>query len=144
MGLAESSAEADGRPEQAAAIILSPDGLKQWFQGVNRAEADSNWPTKGSRMRWWAGGGDRWKFEAIVVEDARPLYVVTEVTTPSANSLITHRFDLLPGGRTRYTKRVQPRYRDAASRFVGPLFEFLLRRWVRAEVRRAAALVNAP
>lgn len=78
MGLAESSAEADGRPEQAAAIILSPDGLKQWFRGVNRAEADSNWPAKGSRMRWWAGGGDRWKFEAIVVENALPLYVVTE------------------------------------------------------------------
>ncbi len=142
MGVAEWSAEAEGSPEKAAAIILSPDGLKQWFQGVNRAEAEAGWPAKGTRMRWWVGGGDRWTFTALVTEDARPLYVVTEVQTPSANSLITHRFDPLPGGRTMYTKRVQPRYNAALLRLFGPPLEFFLRRWVRAEVRRAAALVR--
>ena len=144
MGIAESSAEADGAPETVAATILSPDGLKQWFKGVTRVEADAGWPGKGTSMRWWVGRKGRWKFEAIVTEDQRPLYVVTEVKTPSANSRITHRFEPLPGGRTRYTKQVEPRYRSRVMGLFGLPFEFLLRRWVRAEVRRAAALFTPP
>lgn len=61
MGIVGSSAEADGSPEALAAAILSPDGLKQWFKGVTRAEADAGWPGKGTGMRWWVGREGRLK-----------------------------------------------------------------------------------
>ena len=144
MGIVEWSEEAEGPPETVVNAVLSSEGLRRWFLGVNRIEADTDWPAQGTRMRWWVGRRFPWKFEAHVTEDARPLYIVTEVVTPSADSRITHRFDPLPNGRTRYTKRVEPTYRGVANRLLGPVLAVFLRRWVRAEVRRAVGLVKAP
>lgn len=81
-------------------------------------------------------------FSARITEDGRPSRVVMEVVTPSADSRIIHAFDALPGEGTRYTKTVEPRGRSGMSRFMMPLLAFMIRGFVKKEVKRAAAFAD--
>lgn len=125
-------------PTTAAARILGPEGLEGWFEGARVVATDAAWPAAGSRMAWTVGRA-RWRFEAQVVEDRRPASVAMAVRTPSGTSRITHRFEPAAGG-TRYTKEVDF---TPGNRFTGAVMTWGLRRWVRAEVDRAAALASA-
>jgi hypothetical protein len=136
------SADCKAQAAVACSHILSAQGLQAWWIGsVKVAEQDATWPAAGSKMIWKAGGGT---FKARIIEDARPERVVMEVITPSAETKISHSFVALPGGGTRYSKRVyEPRFPSATSRFFSPLIMWMLQFFVKREVKKAAAYADS-
>jgi hypothetical protein len=135
-----SSADCAATPPAACSRILSAEGLAAWWIGhVKITNQDASWPAAGSKMSWKAGGGN---FDAQIIEDARPKRVVMKVVTPSADSTITHSFELLPTGGTRYSKTVTGHFRSAASRFFAPLMMRMLKFFVKKEVSKAAAFAD--
>lgn len=126
-------------PERASAVILAPEALPRWFAGAHDVRADPRWPEAGSTLEWAVGRGGRWRFHARVLENRLPALLRLEVITPSGNSLVTHRFEALPSGGTRYEKEVAL----APGRgLAGRLEPWFLRGLVKREVRRAAMLVE--
>ncbi|MBS3914966.1 MAG: hypothetical protein KG003_10730 [Bacteroidetes bacterium] len=134
------SAKCNVRPDIACKLILSVDGLKAWWIGnITISHMDETWPSPGSKMVWKAGGG---KFQAEITEDSRPAKVVMKVNTPSADSTITHSFDLLPEGGTLYTKTVVGIFRTPISRFFAKPMMWMLQKFVVKEVKKAAQFVD--
>jgi uncharacterized protein YndB with AHSA1/START domain len=119
----------------AYAAVLSPAGLRTWFRGVSTVDIDDAWPKPPGRMTWTVRIAGQ--FVATVIEHDPPRRIVLDVRTPSARSRITHTFDSLPDGKTRYTKTVEPSYRQPARPW-RPALNALLRTEVRREVHRAA------
>jgi uncharacterized protein YndB with AHSA1/START domain len=135
------SYEIDVPPQRAAEMILSPEGTRRWFPGIDALQADEAWPGVGSHMRWTVNKG-RFAFDAKVLENRLPESLTLSVRTPSATSRIVHRFEGLPESRCRYVKTVEPRWHN---RLMGPLLSWLVTGpAVRREVRRAAELASGP
>jgi uncharacterized protein YndB with AHSA1/START domain len=128
-------------PQHAYAAIMSAAGVQEWFGGVSRVDTDPTWPAPGTRMRWTVRAAIR--FEATVATADPPHHVALDVRTPTATSRVTHDFAELPTGHTRYTKTVNPTYRGWA-RAITPVLNLVLRRSIRQEVARAAALPRTP
>lgn len=140
MNPVSASANCMAPPSVASDKILSEEGLKFWWIGnLKVTSIDANWPALGSNMVWDAGGGT---FSAQVTKDNRPYSSELKVSTPSADSIIVNSFEVLPNGGTRYTKSVEPIFRTRMTRFFGPLFVFILRKFVNTEVKRAAAFAD--
>lgn len=141
-GIVSASADCGATVAIACEKILSPEGLQAWWIGGKPKilDCDAAWPSLGTTLRWRAGGGS---FSAQVTEDSRPERVVAEVKTPTANSVITHSFDPLPDGGTRYTKRVEPILRSRLSRALHRPLVAALRWFVPREVARAAAFADS-
>jgi hypothetical protein len=135
------SADTSAPRDRASALILSADGLQKWWIGAVRdVKADPSWPAVGAQMSWVAaGGGYTATFEARVTENRLPELLRQEVKTPSGESVITHRFESLPSGGTRYEKTVEPRYKSWGARI---MLGAMLWWFVRLEVRRAARAAN--
>jgi hypothetical protein len=92
-------------------------------------------------MSWAVGSGERWRFDARVAEAALPSRVVLDVHTPSGRSRVTFAFDALPGGGTRFTKRVE--VLESKGALAALFLRAFLRGAVRREVAKAAALAGA-
>lgn len=125
-------------PGHCFAVVTAPESLPKWFKGAHDVQVANGYPAVGGTMEWAVGKGDRWRFRATVVTDARPGSLVTRVRTPSGESIITQRFDAVAGG-TRYRKTVEFSGGALSRLFVG----FFLPGAVRREVERAAALAMA-
>lgn len=137
------SANCKTSPEVTCARILSEEGLMAWWVGkIKIVDKDISWPALNSKMSWSVMGNSI--FKARVVKDNRPSELIMEVETPSADSLITHTFDLLPDGGTRYTKTVEPKPRSKImGQIIIPLLLFMLHFMVKKEVERAAAYADS-
>lgn len=137
----KASYEIDVPPQRAADVILSPEGTRKWFGGVDSLQADQAWPRVGSHMRWTVGRGKS-AFDAQVIENRLPESLTLVVKTPNAQSRITHRFEGLPESRCRYVKIVEPKWHN---KFIGPFWGWLIiGPSMRREVRRAAELASGP
>lgn len=135
-----SSALCSAKPEIACTKILSPEGLQAWWVGkVIIMELDPLWPAIGTSMSWKAGGGI---FKAEIKKDARPTSVEMQVRTPSADSIISHTFEVQADGKTLYTKSVEPIWHSGFSKLLSGLFIPILRSMVKKEVIRAAAYAD--
>ena len=137
------SANCKASPEVACSRILSEEGLMTWWIGkIKIVEKDNSWPALNSKMSWSVMGNSI--FIARVVKDGRPSQVIMEVETPSADSLITHSFDSMSDGGTRYSKNVEPKPR---SKIMGliiiPLLLVMLHFMVKKEVQRAVAYADS-
>ena len=140
MSIVSSSANCLVPPSVACSKIMSDAGIKAWWIGnIHIKKVDSSWPSVGTQMIWNAGGGT---FSGQITKDQRPASIEMRVSTPSADSIIIHSFEPLSNGGTRYTKSVEPIFRTRISRFFGPLFTFVLRKFVMNEVKRAAAFAD--
>jgi len=140
MSIVSSSANCLAPPTVACAKIMSTEGLKYWWIGnLKIQEIDPTWPAIGSSMKWSAGGGI---FKATVTKDVRPHLVELLVNTPSVDSTIINIFKELPNGGTSYTKSVEPNFRTTITRFFSPMFLFILSKFVKTEVKRAAKFAD--
>lgn len=136
MSIISASANCLAPPYVASSRILSEEGLKYWWIGnIKINTIDPKWPALGSKMSWSSGGGI---FKATITKDARPHLIEMLVNTPSVDSTIINIFKELPNGGTSYIKSVEPNFRTRLTRFLGPLFLFMLRKFVKTEVKRAA------
>lgn len=136
MKLYSHSAETRAPPDVAARVIISADGLKKWFGNVQEISADGHWPANGARMRWKAMGT---LFECEVDLNELPNRIVLDTTTPSGRSVVTHLFEEIETGGTKYTKTVDV----VESRgFFGLLLPFILPGAVRKEVERAVKVAD--
>jgi uncharacterized protein YndB with AHSA1/START domain len=122
-------------PDKAFAAVLSADGLRHWFRGVSTVDTSDTWPEPDARMIWTVPLAGR--FTATVVQYAPPRSIVLDVETPTARSRITHAFEPLPGGGTRYTKTVAAYYLPA-KRWLRSVLAAVLPSEVRRETQRAA------
>ncbi len=140
MKTVSSSADCKATPEVACSRILSEQGMHAWWIGkVKVVDYDAAWPALNTRMSWRAGGG---LFVATICEDSRPKKVVMSAVTPAADSKITHSFDSIAGGGTRYSKTVEVRARTRMFRLIIPLFMLMIGTLVKKEVRRAAVFAD--
>jgi hypothetical protein len=135
------SREVTSSPEQASSTILAPGTLPKYFAGVREVDAEPAWPALGSSMTWKAGPGGRLVFTARVLENRLPGSIRLAVRTPSADSLITQRFEKLGEGRTRYEKVCEVRHRGF-NKVIGPILTMVIQRSLDREVERAAAAVE--
>lgn len=140
MALLEASVESRATSDELARVVLSPEQLPKWFPMAKRAEADKGWPRVGTKIRW-GGRGDKWPFEATLVQNRSGLEITMDVKTPSGTSKVIHRFDAIPGGLTRYVKQVLPEYQGWAKR-LSFLTDKMITSSMQKEVRRVAALAE--
>ena len=132
------SAEVPGPPERASKIILDPRLMEKWLIGAKGLKADAAWPFFNTSLSWETDDGTEF-CEARVIDNHLPEFLKVDVTTPTHNRVVTHKFTRLENGGTLYERVVEADMTGFRKLFGAGR----LKSQIKQEVKRAAGLVVA-